>query len=112
MSRPPTPLAASISTDSSRSTCRERTRSYAALIALEEDEGQRYRKLVISDGRIVGAILLGYSQEVAPVRTAITRELDISSGLEDLRTGDWGVLGELTGDEPLLPAAVAHPGSG
>jgi NADPH-dependent 2,4-dienoyl-CoA reductase/sulfur reductase-like enzyme/ferredoxin len=82
------------------------------VIALEEDEGQRYRKLVISDDRIVGAILLGYSQEVSPTRTAITRELDVSSAREDLRAGDWEVLDELAGDEALLPAAAARPGSG
>jgi len=81
------------------------------VITLEED-GQRYRKLVISGGRIVGAILLGYSQEVSPIRTAITREVDVSSRLDELRAGDWAVLSELTGDGPLLPAAAAHPGSG
>ena len=34
---------------------------------------ERYRKLVIEDGRIAGAILLGYSTEVAAVRAAINR---------------------------------------
>ena len=36
------------------------------VVAIEEPGG-KYRKLVIEDGRIVGAILLGYSQEVAAV---------------------------------------------
>ena len=34
-------------------------------IALEEPVG-RYRKLVLRDDRVIGAILLGYSREVAP----------------------------------------------
>ena len=34
------------------------------VVALEEPGG-KYRKLVIEDGRIVGAILLGYSQAVS-----------------------------------------------
>ena len=42
------------------------------VIALEATRGTKYRKLVIADGRIVGAILLGYGREVAPVRAAIT----------------------------------------
>lgn len=82
------------------------------VIALEEDDGRRYRKLVIADGRVVGAILLGFSQDVSAIRTAVSRQLDVTSRLEELRTGRWEVLGELTGDEPLLPAAAARPGSG
>ena len=39
----------------------------------------RYRKLVIADGRIVGAILLGPGNDVAAVRTAITRGFDVST---------------------------------
>ena len=47
------------------------------VVALEEPGG-KYRKLVIEDGRIVGAILLGYSQEVAAVRTAINRGFPVA----------------------------------
>ena len=47
------------------------------VVALEE-AGGKYRKLVIEDGRIVGAILLGYSQEVAAVRTAINRGFHVA----------------------------------
>ena len=35
------------------------------VIALEDDAGTKYRKLVISGGRIIGAILLGYQADVA-----------------------------------------------
>jgi NAD(P)H-nitrite reductase large subunit len=81
------------------------------VIALEDESGQRYRKLVIADGRIVGAILLGYSAEAAPVRTAITRGLNVSRRLDALRAGRWDVLSELSGDRPLAPLTMAHPGS-
>ena len=50
--------------------------SHEEEIALEDASG-RYRKLVVADGRIVGAILLGFSKEVAAVRTAITRGFDV-----------------------------------
>ena len=40
-----------------------------------------YRKLVIADDRIVGAILLGPGNDVAGIRTAITqgREVDVAA---------------------------------
>ncbi len=74
------------------------------VIALEDESGRRYRKLVISGGRIAGAILLGYSQEVAPVRTAVTRGFDVTAHLGALRAGRWDVLTGLSGDVPLIPA--------
>ncbi|HEX5621573.1 MAG TPA: FAD-dependent oxidoreductase [Solirubrobacteraceae bacterium] len=62
------------------------------VVALEEPGG-RYRKLVIEDGRIVGAILLGYSsQDVAAVRTAINRGLDVGGVMDALHAGRWNVL--------------------
>ena len=64
------------------------------VIALEGDGGTKYRKLVISRGRIVGAILLGYAREVAPVRAAITRKTDVSAHVDALRAGRWEVLAE------------------
>ena len=57
----------------------------------------RYRKLVIADGRIVGAILLGHGNDVAAVRTAITRGFDVTAQLDALRAGRWDVLAELSG---------------
>jgi len=75
-------------------------------IALEDASG-RYRKLVVADGRIVGAILLGFSKEVAAVRTAITRGFDVTSQLPALRAGRWDVLEALSGEHPLAPAVPA-----
>ena len=74
------------------------------VVALEEPGG-KYRKLVIEDGRIVGAILLGYSQEVAAVRTAINRGFHVAGVMDALRAGRWGALAELSGERPLLAGA-------
>jgi nitrite reductase (NADH) large subunit len=74
------------------------------VVALEEPGG-KYRKLVIEDGRIVGAILLGYSQEVAAVRTAINRGFHVGGVMDALRAGRWNALAELSGEVPLLAGA-------
>jgi NAD(P)H-nitrite reductase large subunit len=76
-------------------------------IALEDAATGRYRKLVIADGRIAGAILLGHGGDVAAVRTAIARGFDVSEQLPALRAGRWDVLAALGGDAPLVPAAAA-----
>jgi NADPH-dependent 2,4-dienoyl-CoA reductase/sulfur reductase-like enzyme/ferredoxin len=76
-------------------------------IVFEDPAAGRYRKLVIADGRIVGAILLGHGNDVAAVRTAITRGFDVTGRLDALRAGRWEVLAQLTGGQPLVPAAVA-----
>jgi NADPH-dependent 2,4-dienoyl-CoA reductase/sulfur reductase-like enzyme/ferredoxin len=79
------------------------------VIALEEPGG-RYRKLVVEDGRIAGAILLGYSQEVAPVRTAINRGFYVGGVIDALQEGRWDVLADLSGERPLLAAAPTGAG--
>jgi NAD(P)H-nitrite reductase large subunit len=79
------------------------------VVALEEPGG-RYRKLVIEDGRIVGAILLGYSQEVAAVRTAINRGFDVRGAIDALHAGRWNVLEQLSGERPLLAGAPTGAG--
>ena len=61
-------------------------------IVLAEPADNRYRKLVIADGKIVGAILLGYPA-LAPAVAEISKQgLDISKHLPTLRNGDWDVL--------------------
>ena len=61
-------------------------------IALEDLEGQRYRKLVIHGGRLVGAILLGYPLEATAVTAAVKAGRDVSADLDALRAGEWQVL--------------------
>jgi nitrite reductase (NADH) large subunit len=81
-------------------------------IVFENESAGRYRKLVIADGRIAGAILLGSAAEASPVVTAVKRGYDVRGKLDDLRAGRWDVLGELSGTHPLVPAAPANPSSG
>ena len=83
---------------SSRSSASSWPRSAASrssagdeVVALEEPGG-KYRKLVIEDGRIVGAILLGYSAEVAAVRTAINGGQQVGGVIDALRAGRWNAL--------------------
>jgi NAD(P)H-nitrite reductase large subunit len=79
------------------------------VVAIEEPGG-RYRKLVIEDGRIVGAILLGYSREVAAVRTAIKCRFDVRGVMDQLHAGRWSVLGQSRGERPLLAGAPTGAG--
>ena len=79
------------------------------VIVLEEPGG-RYRKLVIEDGRIAGAILLGHSAEVAAVRTAIDRGFPVGGVMDALRAGRWTALAELSGERPLLAGAPTGAG--
>ena len=58
---------------------------------LEADE-RRYRKLILSEGRIKGAIVLGYQQQAADVIRVSKEHLDLTAYLEDLRAGRWEVL--------------------
>ena len=59
----------------------------------EDAAAGRYRKLVIADGRIVGAILLGHGNDVAAVRTAITRAFDVSDAARHAARGPLGRAG-------------------
>jgi len=61
-------------------------------VVFEDDDALRYGKLVIAGDRVVGAILLGYSREVAPVTSAVKQGWDIGPVLGDLRAGRWEVL--------------------
>jgi NAD(P)H-nitrite reductase large subunit len=79
------------------------------VVAIEEPGG-RYRKLVIEDGRIVGAILLGYSREVAAVRTAIKCRFDVRGVMDQHHAGRWSVLGQSSGERPLLAGAPTGAG--
>ncbi|MEZ4867291.1 MAG: FAD-dependent oxidoreductase [Caldilineaceae bacterium] len=65
------------------------------VIALEESEVHRYRKLIIVEGKIVGAILLGYPLEAAGVAAAVKRQIDVTPHLADLQAGRWQALAAL-----------------
>ncbi|MHB9117274.1 MAG: FAD-dependent oxidoreductase [Burkholderiales bacterium] len=67
------------------------------VIALEDTDSHRYRKLVISGNKIVGAILIGYPLEAPIVARAIKEEQDVAACLDDLQAGNWAVLNRSIG---------------
>jgi nitrite reductase (NADH) large subunit len=56
-----------------------------------------YRRLLISDGRAVGATVLGHHPtDVTAAQKAVRNRARVSpSAWRALRSGDWNVLGEL-----------------
>jgi len=70
-------------------------------IVLEDAAEARYRKLVIDEGRLAGAILLGYPLEAAGVVRAVKDGRDVTPWLEQLRAGDWSAFA----DEPQVAVA-------
>jgi NADPH-dependent 2,4-dienoyl-CoA reductase/sulfur reductase-like enzyme/ferredoxin len=62
------------------------------VIALEESAQHRYRKLILSQGKIVGAILLGYPLEAPGVTAAVREQTDVTPHIAALQTGDWEAL--------------------
>jgi nitrite reductase (NADH) large subunit len=61
------------------------------VIAQEDIAESRYRKLVVSDGTLVGAILLGYGVEAPAVVRAVKDGSDLTPWLGHLRAGDWSL---------------------
>jgi NAD(P)H-nitrite reductase large subunit len=66
-------------------------------IVVDEDPdpaAPSYRRLLIAEGRVAGAIVLGnHPEDVAAVTAAVKRRAEISPAqLAALRSGDWGVL--------------------
>lgn len=72
------------------------------VIVLEEIVGdtdeRRYRKLVISHGKIVGAILLGHPIQAPLVAAAIMQRISVMPCIDALQSGDWNILGKLVRD--------------
>ncbi|MEZ4660861.1 MAG: FAD-dependent oxidoreductase [Caldilineaceae bacterium] len=58
-------------------------------IAQEEAVTHRYRKLVVNNGKVVGAILMGYPEEAPGVAAVAKQKLDIARHLPALQAGDW-----------------------
>jgi len=53
-----------------------------------------YKKLVLEDGHLIGAILLGDTKDVAPISRLIQQKADVSAHIEDLLNEgfDWRAL--------------------
>jgi NAD(P)H-nitrite reductase large subunit len=71
------------------------------VIALDDVGEWRYRKLVTSRGRLVGAILLGWPLDAPVVTAAVKQGTNITSVLQSLKQGDWSVLRKLAAPHPL-----------
>jgi NADPH-dependent 2,4-dienoyl-CoA reductase/sulfur reductase-like enzyme/ferredoxin len=69
------------------------------VVALEDMREQRYRKLVISQGRLAGAILLGWPLDAPAVTAAVKKQVDVTPVLEALKRGNWSVLRSLPGSQ-------------
>ncbi len=84
--------------------------AFDEVITLEEPESYHYRKLIVSDNKIVGAILLGYTLEIPLVSAAIKEGRNIHPILNELRAGNWEILGdsEETSLEPVRRSQSIH----
>jgi NADPH-dependent 2,4-dienoyl-CoA reductase/sulfur reductase-like enzyme/ferredoxin len=70
------------------------------VVTIREEDEARYRKLVLRDGRIVGAILIGDGLDVSAVQRAMDEAQDVTALRSALEAGDWSVL-----DRALVPAS-------
>lgn len=62
------------------------------IIVQEEVELHRYRKLIIAQGKVVGAILLGYPLDAPAVTEVIKQAIDVTPYVETLQAGVWDTL--------------------
>ncbi len=62
------------------------------VIVLEDAAEHSYRKLVISDGKIAGAILIARQQDVPHVSAAAKDGRDVSALIGELERGNWSCL--------------------
>jgi nitrite reductase (NADH) large subunit len=51
-----------------------------------------YRRLLISEGKIVGGILLGFPRDAQSLTAAVREQRDVTDVLEELKAGNWDVL--------------------
>ena len=65
------------------------------VIVFEDRENFRYRKLLVKNGKIEGAILIGHADESRGVTEAVKSGFDVSPHLKQLETGDWQPLIDL-----------------
>jgi NADPH-dependent 2,4-dienoyl-CoA reductase/sulfur reductase-like enzyme/ferredoxin len=62
------------------------------VVAIEDEEDASYRKLLVADGAVAGAVLIGHPRLLPVVQAAIEDGRDVSGDLDALRRGDWSVL--------------------
>lgn len=59
------------------------------MIVEEDIAAHRYRKLVLKDGILKGAILIGWPELIEPVSKAVKAKADIKASLDAIRSGNW-----------------------
>jgi nitrite reductase (NADH) large subunit len=64
---------------------------------------RRYRKLILEDGQLVGAIILGSPELFDDVTRAVERRVELGSDLDALEQGKWQALSRLVQGETLAP---------
>jgi NAD(P)H-nitrite reductase large subunit/ferredoxin len=62
---------------------------------------RRYRKLILEEGRLTGAIVLGNPELFDDVTTAVEGRVDLGSEFDALERGKWQVLSRLAEDATL-----------
>jgi len=69
-------------------------------IALEDTDEHSYRKLVLREGSVIGAILIARPQDAAAVSAAVKECRDVSRAIDELERGDWS---SLASERPETP---------
>ena len=72
------------------------------VIVVERSSPRSYRRLVLSSGRAVGAIVLGHHPgDQAAAHVAVRHRLEVSPAARDtLRSGDWSTLHDIAATAP------------
>jgi len=63
---------------------------------------RRYRKLILEEGRLMGAIILGTPELFDDVTRAVESRVDVGSELDALEQGKWQALSRLADGETLV----------
>ena len=70
-------------------------------IAVSAYGTRRYRKLILEDGRLTGAIILGDPELFDDVTNAVEKRIDVGSDLDELEHGKWQALSRRVEDATL-----------
>ena len=82
-------------------------------VALEDPDGERYRKLVVAEGgRIAGGVLLGHPEHADAVLSASREERDLRGQIEALKRGHWDVLSESSFERAAMAPLTRHTSNG
>jgi nitrite reductase (NADH) large subunit len=73
----------------------------ARTIVVSADGTRRYRKLILEEGRLTGAIVLGSPELFDDVTSAVESRVDLGSELDALEHGKWQALSRLAEAETL-----------